>query len=77
MSVGDRIRARRNDLGLSQTDLAIALRSHGLPKAAQMTVSQWETGRRDPHTEELRAIAAALGVSAATLIDTASTGDAA
>lgn len=50
------MRQRRAAMGLSQVGLSQAL---GL---AQVTVSQWETGKNPPRWEYVRPLATALGV---------------
>lgn len=59
---GGRLRAARERKGLSQSDLASR---SGLQPSA---VSHFETGRRSPSFENLRALADALGVSADYLV---------
>jgi len=62
-SIGHRIRARREALGKSQSDLA---NSCGLSPAG---VSLYESGKREPSLEALRLLACALHCKAGDLID--------
>lgn len=57
MSVGERIRECRKSIGLTQRELA---EKSGV---ATVSVQQYERGVRQPRTEQLKEIAAALGVS--------------
>lgn len=57
MSVGKRIRARRDALGLTQTQLALRV---GIDKG---TVWRYETDRSPPHTNHLIKLSDVLGVS--------------
>lgn len=61
--VGTRIREARRARGMTQGDLAAAV---GVSRSA---VAQWETGRAGQLRGNLSRIAAALGVSAAHLMD--------
>ena len=64
MSVGDKIKSLRKEMGLTQTELGEKL---GVQKNA---VSKWETGRVDDIPgSKIRAMAALFGVSPAYLID--------
>ena len=54
MTVGARIRAAREAIGISQMELAERL------EVEQGTVSRWENGDREPRLTTLAAIAAAL-----------------
>ena len=62
-ALGHRIRARREALGKSQTDLAD---SCGLSPAV---ISHYESGKRDPSLEALRLLSCALHCKAGDLID--------
>lgn len=65
MDIGTKIRQRREQLGLSQMDLAQAMH------IAQGRISQWESGARTQMSlQNLRSLARALGVSADYLIGT-------
>ncbi len=55
--IGDRIRARREALGLTQRALAELCQGH----PSWREVSHYETGRRMPELAALRKLAAALG----------------
>lgn len=64
MTVGEKIKAQRKQLGLTQTELGEKL---GVQKNA---VSKWETGRVDDIPgSKVRAMAALFGVSPSYLID--------
>ena len=62
MAIGDLIRNRRKQLGMTQEELAKAV--HVTPQA----VSQWENGRTAPDIFNIGAIAEALGVGKAELV---------
>lgn len=62
MTIGERIRTIRKAKGLTQKDLAI------LSGTSEITVRQYETGKRQPRIEQLILIADALGVSSGELI---------
>ena len=65
MDIGTKIRHRREQLGLSQADLA------QLMHIAQGRISEWESGARmQMSLKNLRSLARALGVSADYLIGT-------
>ena len=65
MDLGTKIRHRREQLGLSQADLA------QLMDIAQGRISEWESGARSQMSlKNLRSLARALGVSADYLIGT-------
>jgi transcriptional regulator with XRE-family HTH domain len=62
MTLGERIKARRVELGLTQAQLA--------EKAGvrQPTLSIWESDSGSPQLAKLTSVAAALGVSVADLV---------
>jgi len=65
MELGQKIRQRREQLGLSQADLA------QLMHIAQGRISEWESGARTQMSlHNLRSMARALGVTADYLIGT-------
>jgi transcriptional regulator with XRE-family HTH domain len=65
MSIGDRIRSRRQELGLSQHDLA------DQTGVSRPTIAQLETGvRLTMNTDTAKALARGLGVSVDYLIGT-------
>ena len=65
MDLGTKIRHRREQIGLSQADLA------QLMHIAQGRISEWESGTRSQMSlKNLRSLARALGVSADYLIGT-------
>jgi len=55
--IGSRIRTAREDLGLSQTQLAAAL------NVRERTVDRWETGKNQPEISQLRGLSRTLQVS--------------
>ncbi len=55
-SIGNNIRTARLQKGISQEELALAI---GVTKS---TISKYELGQREPRSEQLNTIAAALGV---------------
>lgn len=66
MGVGHRIREVREGRGLTQAQVAETLsadRKAGAPATKASTISQYESGARDPSLPMLEKIAAALGVS--------------
>lgn len=62
MNIGERIRTIRKAKGFTQKDLAV------LSGTSEITVRQYETGKRQPRIEQLSLIADALGVSSGELI---------
>ena len=62
MNFGHRIQAARKKAGMTQEQLAKVC------GVATITIRQYETNKREPRAEQLRAIASALGVSVAELI---------
>ena len=62
-SFGNRLRAFRKKAGLTQEQLAD---STGF---SLMTIRRWEWGERSPRVEEVKALAKALGVSEADLLN--------
>lgn len=62
MNLGERIKARRVELGLTQAQLA------ELAGVRQPTLSNWESGSVSPHLVKLSDVARALGVSVADLV---------
>lgn len=63
MTIGQRIKQARKNAGLTQRELA---EKSG---TATGTIQQYELGKRQPRTEQLQRIAAALNVSAGFLLD--------
>ncbi|HEX4197565.1 MAG TPA: helix-turn-helix transcriptional regulator [Caulobacteraceae bacterium] len=61
MTVGQRIKHAREQLGWSQTRLAAAVHQ------AQTTISSWERDRTEPTREDVARVAAALGVTVGAL----------
>ena len=62
-SFGSRLKALRKKAGLTQEELA---HSSGY---SIMTIRRWEWGERSPRVEEIKALAAALGVPEADLLN--------
>jgi Zn-dependent peptidase ImmA (M78 family)/DNA-binding XRE family transcriptional regulator len=62
VAVGNRIRARREELGLSQAALAERL------NRTQTSISYWEAGQRSPDVEDLVALADALDLEPGDLL---------
>jgi transcriptional regulator with XRE-family HTH domain len=62
VTVGERVRAAREDAGLSQEALGAKL------GVTQTAVSYWEAGKRDPGVADLLRIADALSVTASSLL---------
>jgi transcriptional regulator with XRE-family HTH domain len=60
--IGQRIRRQRLTLGLTQEQLADSI------GATQAAVALWESGKRIPGGENVRALSAALGLRASTLL---------
>jgi len=68
MNVGKRIKAARQALGLSQSDLA------GMTDVSQPTVANWEKGSHAPRHAALSKIAGALESTPAALLDAGAPG---
>lgn len=63
MSIADNIRKARKDAGLTQKELAKRC------TFAEITIRQYETGKREPRSDRLIKIADALGVTVNHLIE--------
>ena len=63
MTFGQRLRQIRQQQNKSQKSIEVVT---GIP---QTTISGWETGISEPQVTDLKKLAAALGVSAADLLD--------
>ena len=61
MSIGSVITARREELGLSQTDLADLLRMEDVKISCQ-GISKWETGKTCPNAEQFLAVCKVLEI---------------
>ncbi len=61
--LGDRIKNLRKERRLTQSDLMNLLRSKYNLKTDRVMISKWETGFQTPHTDTLKILAEALGVS--------------
>lgn len=66
--IGLGVRARREELGLRQEDVAKEIRDHGLPAWRRSTVAQIEAGTRRPSLGDLLLIALALDCTLADLV---------
>lgn len=63
MDIGFKIKEKRNAAGLTQSQLA------ELSGVAVITIRQYESNKRQPRADQLRAIASALGVTVDYLLD--------
>lgn len=63
MDIGLKIKEKRNAAGLTQSQLA------ELSGVAVITIRQYESNKRQPRADQLRAIASALGVTVDYLLD--------
>lgn len=63
MDIGSRIKEIRSASGLTQSQLA------ELSGVAVISIRQYESGKRQPRVDQLRAIASALGVTVDYLLD--------
>lgn len=63
--VGEAIRSLRKARGMSQTDLAEAL------KVSRSTIAMWESGKREPDLDSLDALADAFNVNMTMLLGSA------
>jgi transcriptional regulator with XRE-family HTH domain len=63
------LRQRRQELGLSQNDLELRLKSRGI-KFSRKSISAWERGERDPELDQkaLEALAEAVRWDLETLV---------
>ncbi|NID13750.1 helix-turn-helix domain-containing protein [Fibrivirga algicola] len=62
---GQRLRQRREEVGMSQDELARRI----LVKSGKQTISKWEQGKTVPDLTEILRIAEVLDVTAAWLVD--------
>ena len=62
MDLSERIRKRREELGLSQLEVLYRMRDVGLRRAIP-TLRSWESGEISPRAAELEALAQALDVT--------------
>lgn len=60
---GNRLKQLRKSKGLNQTQLAEFLGVH------EITIRRWELGQREPRLEDIKALAKALGMSEADLLN--------
>ena len=63
MTFGERLKAFRRKAGLTQEELAEKLDLH------EITIRRWETELRQPRLEDIKALATALGVTEADLLN--------
>lgn len=63
MTIGERIRQARDARGLTQKQLG------AISGTSEITIRQYELGKRQPRIEQLQAIAAALNVSVGFLLE--------
>lgn len=63
LTIGERIRQARNEKGLTQKQLG------SISGTSEITIRQYELGKRQPRIEQLQRIADALNISAYDLID--------
>jgi transcriptional regulator with XRE-family HTH domain len=61
MSIGDKLRKRRNELGFTQEWIALELSSKG-KKISQPTYNNWENGKSCPSIEQVQALAKILRI---------------
>ena len=60
--IGDRIRAARDELGYSQSELARLMVAAGAPRITPARVSMWERGEAMPRPENFAVLERVLGV---------------
>lgn len=75
IQVGLRVKARRNDLGLTQQDLAARLVRSRSTKQARSTIANVETGRQNMTLGTIVALCEELKVSADWLLGVSGTGE--
>lgn len=63
MTIGEKIKCFRKEAGLTQKKLG------EISGTSETTIKQYESGKRQPRIEQLRRIAAALGVYISDLVD--------
>ncbi|HOP57594.1 MAG TPA: helix-turn-helix transcriptional regulator [Bacillota bacterium] len=63
MTIGEKIAARRKEMGYSQAELAARL------YVSDKTISKWETGRGKPEIDTLKKISTVLGMTVDELLD--------
>lgn len=68
-SVGERIKELRDKNGLSQEELAALTSEISHRGISRQSISYWESGKSTPRSDNLSAVATALGVDVATLLD--------
>jgi len=61
MSIGEKLRKRRNELGFTQEWIALELSSQG-KKISQPTYNNWENGKSCPSIEQVQALTKILRV---------------
>lgn len=68
-SVGERLKELRDKNGLSQEELAALTSEISHRGISRQSISSWESGKSTPRSDNLSAVATALGVDVATLLD--------
>ena len=63
MSIGEKLRKRRYDLGKTQEWVAFELGSAMKIKVSQPTINNWENNKSHPSLFQLQALATTLGTS--------------
>ncbi|NBB19361.1 helix-turn-helix domain-containing protein [Runella sp. CRIBMP] len=61
MSIGEKLRKRRNELGLTQEWVALELSSQG-KNISQPTYNNWENGKSCPSIEQVQALTKILRI---------------
>lgn len=72
-SVGERIKELRDKKGLSQEELAARTSEIANRRISRQSLSSWESGKSTPRSDNLSAVAIALGVDLAILLDSQDT----
>lgn len=72
-SVGERIKELRDKKGLSQEELAARTSEIANRRISRQSLSSWESGKSTPRSDNLSAVAVALGVDLAILLDSQDT----
>lgn len=67
MSIGEKLRKRRNELGLTQEWVAMELSSQG-KNTSQPTYNNWENGKSCPSIEQVQALTKILRIKLSYLV---------
>lgn len=67
MSIGDKLRKRRNELGFTQEWVALELSSQG-KNISQPTYNNWENGKSFPSIEQVQALTKILRIKLSYLV---------